>query len=255
MFADNEEIILPKKNLPPEAKENDMISVFIYRDSNEQLIATTQKPLALINECAYLKIKENASIGSFLDWGIEKDLFLPFREQKEAARIGQPVLVYAHIDDDTNRVVASARMNKFIRNENLSVKEGDEVNILVCNQTDLGYNVIIENKYWGLIYKNEIFRELSKGERTKGYIKKIRSENKIDVSLQRQGYDEVETASAAILNELKANKGFLALTDRSDPELIYKALKMSKKTFKKSIGRLFRNKKIELTDDGIRLTN
>jgi uncharacterized protein len=253
LIAGHDEILLPRKELASDAKEGNSIKVFVFKDGKDQLTATTKKPLALLNECAYLKIKENASIGSFLDWGIEKDLFLPFREQKEAARIGQPILVFVHIDDDSNRIVASGRMNKFISNDKVDLKEGDEVNILICNETDLGYNVIIENKHWGLIYKNEVFRNIVKGEKCKGYIKKLRAENKIDVSLQKQGYDEVETAYELILQKLKENNGFLALTDKSAPENIYKILQMSKKTFKKSIGRLFRNKKIDLKDDGISL--
>ena len=253
LMAGHDELELPPTQLPEGVKEGDNISVFIYKDQTDKLCATTKKPLALVNEAAYLTVKDNSNVGSFMDWGLVRDLLVPFREQKDQMKVGKDYLVYVYIDEETDRIAGSTRMNKFISNNEVKLSEGQEVEILVCDQTDLGYNVIIENKYWGLIYKNEVFRNISRGEKTKAYVKKIRAENKIDISLQKQGYDEVSSASDQIMDKLVKNQGFLSLNDKSDPKDIYKELQMSKKTFKKATGWLFRNRKIEITDEGLKL--
>jgi predicted RNA-binding protein (virulence factor B family) len=234
-------------------KIDDEITVFVYNDSEDRPVATTETPYIVRNEFAYLEVKEVNEQGAFLDWGLLKDLFVPFREQPDRMREGEKYIVFLYLDHQTNRLIASAKINKYVDNERLLVEENDEVDLLVWERTDLGYNVIINQYHKGLIYHNEIFKNFSVGDQLKGYIKKIREENKIDVSLEKQGVDRFEPLAQRIIDTLKANDGFLPIHDGSSPEEISSQLEMSKKNFKKTIGNLYKKGILNMEENGIRL--
>lgn len=248
-----EEVLLPNKFITPQMKEGDWLKVFVYNDSENRPVATTQVPRATTDEAAYMKVKEVTGIGAFLDWGLDKDLFLPFREQAKPVEMGKYYLVYVYFDYASKRIVATTNMNKFIKNRELTVKLNEEVDLLLTEKTETGIRVIINQKHWGMLYENEIFSPLKKGIHVKGYIKKIREDNKIDVALQKQGIEAAKDVKGIILQKLEENNGSLKLNDNSPPELIYEFLGISKKNFKKAIGMLYKEKKIELEETGIRL--
>ncbi len=248
-----DDVLLPVKWVPEGAKEGDEVEVFIYLDSEERPIATTMKPKAIVGEFAYLKAKQVSRIGAFMDWGLEKDLFVPFIEQEGRMQEGQWYIVYVYIDKMTDRIAGSAKIENFVEKRDIMLKPDQEVSLLIGKQTPLGYNVIVDNQYLGLIYENEIFKNVSTGDRTTGYVKNIREDDKIDIILQKPGYAAVEPNAQRILEILKANDGYLDLNDKSDPDEISRRLEMSKKTFKKAIGGLFRQKLITIEDDGVRL--
>ncbi len=248
-----DDVLLPVKWVPEGAMEGDEIEVFVYLDSEERPIATTMKPKAHVGEFAYLRAKQLTRVGAFLEWGLEKDLFCPFIEQEGRMQEGNWYVVYVYVDKMTDRITASAKLENFLEKRDIMLKPNQEVDLLVWKQTPLGYNVIVDNQYLGLIYDNEIFKKVNIGERTTGYVKNIREDNKIDIILQKQGYSGVEPNAQKILEALKANKGFLNLNDKSNPDEISNRLEMSKKTFKKAIGGLLRQKLISIEDDGIRL--
>lgn len=250
---DGEDVLLPLKYVPKEAQTGDHIEVFVYLDNEERPIATTLKPKAVRNEFAYLQVKDITSMGAFLDWGVEKDLFVPFAEQKERMKKGNFYIVYIYLDEMTQRLTASSKWQFYTEKENIDLQPEQEVDILIANPSDLGFNVIINNRFAGMLYKNEIFKPLHTGMREKGYVKKIRPDNKIDISLQRQGFAGVEPNSQKILEELRKNNGFLSIHDKSDPDLIQSRLQMSKKAFKKAVGGLYKERLITIDDDGIRL--
>lgn len=251
---ENEEsVLLPMKWVPKDVTEGDELEVFVYLDSEERPIATTMKPAAQVGEFAYLQVKQTTRLGAFLDWGLQKDLFVPFIEQEGRMQANHWYTVYVYIDPLTDRITASARIDNRVETENIDLKPNQEVDLLVASQSPLGYNVIIDQKYLGLVYENEVFKNLKLGDRPKGYIKQIREDNKIDVSLQKQGYANVEPNAQLILDKLKNTEGFLSLNDKSSPEEISSELEMSKKTFKKAIGGLYKQKLISIENDGIRL--
>jgi len=249
----NTEILLPNKYIFNDLSLDDVIEVFIYRDSEDKLIATTEKPLAIVGEFAYLKVKSIEKYGVFLDWGLKKDLLLPYSEQSEKIENNKKYLVRLYVDKITDRIVATQHINKFLRNkiENLTI--GDKVDILVCHKTNIGYKAIVNNSYWGMVYFNQIFRNLKTGERTNAWITKIRDDGYIDLSLQKSGFDEIIQVEDKILKLLGDRGGKLALSDNSKPDEIYFELEVSKKIFKKAIGKLFKEKKIFIDDDGIYL--
>lgn len=248
------EVLLPNKYVPSGMKPDDEISVFIYKDSEDRLIATNIKPTIQLNEFAVLEVVDVNSVGAFLDWGLEKDLLVPYSEQSSKMQIGVSYPVFLYLDEQTQRLVASGRINRFLDNDEITVNNNDEVELLVCNSTDLGVNVIINNIHQGLVYDNELFQAISPGDRITGWIKNVRSDNKIDVSLQRQGYVNVAPNAEKVLQSLKSNDGFLNLTDKSDPIMILAKLEMSKKVFKKAIGLLYKQKLIRIEKDGIYLS-
>lgn len=248
-----EEVLLPNRYVTEDMKIDDEITVFVYNDSEDRPVATTEKPYIVRNEFAYLEVKEVNEQGAFLDWGLLKDLFVPFREQPERMREGEKYIVFLYLDHQTNRLIASAKINKYVDNERLLVEENDEVDLLVWERTDLGYNVIVNQYHKGLVYHNEIFKNISVGDRLKGYVKKIREENKLDISLEKLGVEKFEPLSQRILDTLKAQGGFLPLHDGSSPEAISAELEMSKKNFKKTIGNLYKKGIINLEENGIRL--
>ncbi|TDX46795.1 S1 RNA-binding domain-containing protein [Orenia marismortui] len=248
-----EEILLPKKYIPEGTEIDDILKVFLYKDSEDRLIATTLTPKAEVGEYAYLEVKDVSRIGAFLDWGLEKDLLVPYREQRGKMKKGKKYVVRVYLDQETDRIVATEKFDRFINHNELDVSEGDEVNILIYRYTDLGVEVIINDKYYGLVYNDDIFKNLKIGQRHKGYIKKVREDNKIDLSLRKIGYGRIEDAKTKILKKLKEKEGFLALNDKSSPDLIKKVLEMSKGTFKKAIGGLYKEEIINITGEGIKL--
>ena len=248
-----DDVLLPNKYVPKEFTIGDDLTVFIYLDHEERPVATTLKPYIKLNEFGHLKVNYMNQFGAFLDWGLEKDLFVPFKEQARPMEVGKRYLVYMHLDEKTNRLVASSRTNKYLSNENIDLETNEEVQILISHITDGGINVIINQKYKGLAYKNEVYTEVKPGMKTVGYIKNIRPDGKIDVLLRKVGVEAIEPSSQVILDELKANRGFLRLTDNSHPEDIKTVLKMSKKNFKKAVGSLYKQQLIELKEDGISL--
>ncbi|GAB3933884.1 CvfB family protein [Larkinella terrae] len=247
------DILLPNKYVPDSLRLDDEIDVFVYTDSEDRLIATTLTPKIKRNEFARLQVVSVTSVGAFLDWGLEKDLLVPYREQSRPMEVGRWYVIYLYLDHETDRLVASSRLNRFLDSQVPNLEEGQEVSLLAWEPTDLGINVIINNRYRGLVYANEIFRQVYPGDRMTGYIKQIRDDNRIDVSLQKPGYEHVEPNAQRILAALKTQKGFLPLNDYSEPDAIYRELEMSKKTFKKAVGALFRERKIVIKEDGIYL--
>lgn len=246
-------ILLPTKYIPEAVEVGDKIRVFIYRDSEDKLIATTQTPYALVDECAYLTVKSQSNFGAFLDWGLLKDLLVPFREQSEKMQVGRSYLVRLYVDKLTNRIVATQHINKFLRDNEITFQQNDEVEILVCNEVELGYKVIVNHQHWGMLYKNQIFSDIEEGQKLKAWVKLIREDGKIDVSLQQPGFKEVLSAEEKILHLLHENNGYCELNDNSSPDEIYAELQISKKVFKKAIGKLFREKKIMIEENGIRI--
>jgi len=256
MFLGDEEgndVLLPKKYVPENAIVGEDIEVFIYRDSEDRIIATNLEPKIQLNQFACLQVKSVTAIGAFLDWGLEKDLFVPFREQNKKMEEGRWYAVYLYLDEETDRLVASCKVNRYFEKEKIDLLIGQEVDLLIFEETDLGLNAVINNKYKGLIYENEIFQRIKIGTRTKGFVKNLRDDNRVDLSLQKQGYANVEPNAARILEKLKANNGFLDLTDKSDSNYVMYQLEMSKKTFKKAVGALYRQKIIRIEEDGIYL--
>lgn len=248
-----DEVLLPKKYMTDDMHIGDTIRVFVYNDSEDRPVATTETPKIIRNEFAWLQVKDINEYGAFLDWGLEKDLFVPFREQQERMQIGDWYMVFLYLDPKTGRLVASSRINRYLDNERLTVKPDEEVDILVWQKTDLGYNVIVNHYHKGLIYHNEIFKNIELGDSLKGYVKVIRDENKLDIGLERPGYSNIEPNADRIYEKLVKEGGFLSLSDNSSPEEISRRLEMSKKVFKKAIGGLYKKGVIRIEEDGIYL--
>lgn len=249
------EILLPRRYVPEDCEVDSEVEVFIYYDSEDRIIATTAKPLAQVDEFAYLKVAAVNSIGAFLDWGLMKDLLVPFREQQQTMEIGKYYIVFLYVDSDSKRIVASAKLDKFLDNIPPEYEEGEEVDILIANQTDIGYKAIVNHAHWGILYKNEVFQTLMKGLRLRAFIKKVREDDKIDLSLHKPGYERIDPIAAKLLDKIKLNNGVLRLTDKSHPELIYERLGISKKAFKMAVGALYKAKLITLNSDGIYLNS
>ena len=247
------EILLPARYVPKNVKPGDEVEVFIYHDNEGRIIATTAKPLALVGEFQYMEVKSVNNTGAFLNWGIMKDLLVPFKEQKMPMREGKWYLVYVRLDHVTGRIMASARIDKFLNNTPPLYEHNQEVDLLVAEETEIGYKVIINNSHWGLIYHNEVFRRLEKGEHLKGYIKDVREDEKIDVSLTPLGYKKVEGITSTILESLKAQGGYIPVHDKSEPDVIYSLFRCSKKAFKQAIGALYKQGLISIEENGIRL--
>lgn len=247
-------ILLPNRYVPAKTQIDDKIKVFIYRDSEDRIIATTLQPKATVGQFAVMKVKSVTRVGAFLDWGLAKDLLVPYSEQRDKLQVDQDYLVYVYLDEATGRIVATAKIDKVLRETEHDYKEGDEVKLLVGKRNDLGYQVLINDNALGIIYRNEVFGNLRMGDQRIGYIKKVRPDGKIDVSLQQQGYqNEVPKSGQMILDVLKEEEGFLPLNDKSSPEDIHYLLKMSKKNFKKSIGLLYKQRLITIEENGIYL--
>ncbi len=245
------EILMPLKYVPKNVKPEDEIEVFIYSDTEDRLIATTETPIAKVNEFAHLKVNAVNKYGAFLEWGIIKELLVPFREQKVDMEKDFSYIVYIYLDKDTDRLVASAKVNKFLSKEIPPYEVNDEVNILIQRKTEIGYMAIIENKFGGLLYKNEVFKDIEIGERLKAFVKKVRTDGKIDLALQKSGYAEIDSVSQKIIKIIEDNDGFIGVTDKSSPDLIKAIFNVSKKSFKKAIGSLYKQRLITIDKDGI----
>lgn len=256
LFLDDgaEGILLPNRFVPLNIQIGDELQVFIYHDSEDRLIATTQKPLGIVGDIVKLKVVSATAQGAFLDWGLMKDLFVAKSQQITGMRVNGEYLVKIYRDDKTGRVAATEKFASDLSNDNLTVSVLDEVNLIVYRRTDIGYVVIINNKHTGVLHHNEIYRSISVGDKFKGFIKNINPENNnIDVAAGKPGYQRVEDETGKIVRLLNENKGFLPYHDKSSPEDIYTFFGMSKKTFKMTIGNLYKQKKIHLEEKGIRL--
>ncbi len=247
------DILLPNKYVPEVFEIGDNLNLFCYLDHEERPVATNIEPDVIVNEFQLLQVVEVNGFGAFLDWGLEKHLLVPFREQRNKMQEGQWYVIYCYLDEKSNRLVASNKIDRFLDNDELTVRVREEVELIVTRQTDLGWEVIINHKHKGLVYFNEIFKKVAVGDIVTGCIKTIRGDNKIDVSLQPLGEKVLEPAANKIYKTLEAHGGFLPLNDKSDPEEIKEKFQMSKKTFKKGIGTLYKSRKIAIKDDGIHI--
>lgn len=248
-----EGILLPKRFAPNQLNIDDEIEVFVYHDSDNRLIATTQKPKAVVGEIAKMKVVSVTKQGAFLDWGLMKDLFVPASKQVAGMRLGGEYLVMLYIDEMTGRVAATEKVENLMSNDALTVKEMEAVELLVYRTSELGYVMIINNQHIGILHGNEVFQQLEIGDKVKGFIKKIRPDNKIDLILGKPGYTKVEDETAKVLRLLAENNGYLPYNDKSDPTDIYAFFGMSKKAFKMTTGNLYKQKKIQFTQTGIQL--
>jgi uncharacterized protein len=249
--SEENDVLLPNKYIPEGTKVGDQLKVFVYNDSEDRIVATTLRPLLQLHKFGCLKVKDVNNIGAFLDWGLEKDLLVPFRQQHGRLNIGQWCLVYLYIDTLTHRLAATAKVDKYFEKENIELEVNQEVDLLIANDSDLGVNVVINNTYSGMIFSNQIYQDVMMGDQIRGFIEQIRPDGKIDVTLRKKGMQNLEDGAQTILKELKASEGFIALTDKSKPQEIQSLLQMSKKNFKKSLGILYRNKQVLLKKEGV----
>ncbi len=249
------EVLLPNRYVPKNFELDQMIDVFVYLDNEERIVAVTDKPYIQKGDFALLRCNAVNEFGAFMDWGMVKELFCPFIEQAFKMKKGCWYLVYCFLDEKTDRLVASSKTNRFLDNNHLTIEMYDEVDLIISHPSELGMNVIVNNAHLGLIYKNDIFKDLSIGDKLKGYVKKIREGNKIDITLQKTGYRNIETNAKDLLNLININNGKLRITDKSSPDTIKSVAQMSKKSFKRAIGSLYKQRLIRLESDGIYLKN
>lgn len=251
--GDRGEILLPRRYMPDTFEVGEELEVFVYLDSEQRPVATNQKPYATVGEFACLKVAWTNRYGAFLDWGLMKDLLVPFREQKVTMEVGKTYPVYVYWDELSQRIVASAKLDKFLKTEGIDYRPNEEVDLLIVQKTDLGYKAIVNNSHWGMLFHNRVFRPLGKGDRLKGYIKEVRQDGKIDLQLEPAGYDKVDPLAKRILSALEKNGGFLPLSDKSPAEEIARQFGCSKKSYKQAIGALFRERAVLIAPDGISL--
>lgn len=252
--GDDGEILLPSRYVPEGCRPGDMLNVFIYLDNEERLIATTLQPLVQVDEFACLEVAWVNEYGAFLDWGLMKDLFVPFREQKMKMQKGRRYVIHAHVDEESYRIMASAKVERYLSKEMPDYTPGQEVEVMVWQKTDLGYKVIVENRFGGLVYQKEVFQPLEPGMRLTAYIRQVREDGKIDLTLQQDGQRKVKDFSDVLLQFMKDQGGYTTLNDKSAAEEIYETFGVSKKTFKKAVGDLYKKRLIVLEEGGIRLT-
>ncbi len=249
-----EDVLLPNKYCPKKFALDEKITVFIYRDHEDRKVATNITPKILLNKFAFLRVTDVSYVGAFMDWGMEKELLVPNNEQRQKMEVDRWYIVNMMLDAETDRLYASNKIEKHLDNETLTVTEGDAVELLVMQKTDLGYSVIVNNLHKGLIYENEIFKPLNIGDKLPGYVKNIREDNKLDISLQPIGYENfIDGTSQEVFAILQHNHGFMPVSDKSSPEEIYSKFGMSKKVFKKAIGSLYKEKKISISPEGIKI--
>ena len=252
--GDLEEILLPRKYVPENVDIGDTIEVFVYFDSKDIIIATTEEPYACVGDFAYLKVVSTNSIGAFLDWGLIKDLFVPFREQKNALEKDKYYPVYIYFDKKSRRIAGTTRIRRYLDKEPVNYKVNEEVDLFIYGEEEIGYQAIINGKHEGLLYKNEVFKPLKLGRHLKGFIKKLREDEKIDLCLEKPGYEKVGGLAEDILKELHKQGGNLNITDKCSPEVIYSTFNVSKKNYKKAVSALYKQRLILIDDKGIRLT-
>ena len=253
--AQDGEILLPNRYIPKDipSEDEDWLNVFIYLDSDDKLIATTEKPKVQVGEFASLKVVEVNSIGIFLDWGLPKDLLLPYSEEKRPLKAGDYCVVHVYLDKHTRRITATTRLDRYLDKVPANYSVGQEVDLLVAEETAMGFKAIINNKHWGLIHKNEVFKFLRSGKQEKGFIKEVRSDGNISLSLQPVGEQLATSLNAKILDKLRENNGVLPVSDKSDPQVISNLFGVSKGNFKKAIGALYKQGQIVIHADRIEL--
>ncbi len=254
MYLDDDiegEILLPKRYVPQDCKVGDELDVFIYLDNEERLVATTQQPLVQVGQFACLEVAWVNQYGAFLNWGLMKDLFVPFSEQKMKMQVGKRYVVHVHLDEESFRIVASAKVDRYLSKEKADYVPGQEVEVLIWQKTDLGFKAIIENRFGGLLYDSEIFQPLHTGMRLKAYVKQVRDDGKIDLMLQKPGVGKVDDFAKTLLEHIRSNGGRTPLNDKTPAEEIYAMFGVSKKTFKKAVGDLYKKRLVVLQDDGI----
>jgi uncharacterized protein len=247
------EILMPKRYVSNDWKPGDKIDVFVMLDSEDRLTATTLKPKAQVGEFALLRAVDVTEIGAFLDWGMPKDLFVPFREQRVKMRKGESYIVHIYYDRASGRIAASSKLDKYLESSRRFYKDGDEVDLMVWQKTDLGYKAIINNERWGMVFFNEVFQPMQRGAQIKGFIKQVRPDGRIDLCLHKPGYEKGTDLTDKILNYIKEQGGFMPITDKNPPEEIYGLFGVSKKTYKKAIGALYKKRMIEFADNGTKL--
>ena len=245
-------ILLPKSDVPSACKKGDVIEVFIYLDSDDYVIASTARPLVQVDEFATLTVAEVNDTGAFLEWGLPKQLLVPYAEQRKTLEQGQRITVRLYIDN-TGRIAASTKLDKFLKNDISELKVGDEVQIFVVRKNDLGFSVILNDKYWAVLHAKDIFKTVRPGHKRKAYIKRLLEHDKIDVMLEKPGYAKVDDLSQQILDDLEDRGGVSVLSDKSRPEDIYQQFGISKKSYKMAIGTLKKLGRIEISATGIRL--
>ena len=250
---EGQEILLPNKYVPTDLKIGEKIEVFIYTDSEDRVIATTLDPKIKLNEFAFLKAVDVNQYGAFFDWGMEKDLLVPFSEQFERVNGGKTYLIYLYKDELTNRMVGTTKMGRFVKTNKLEIKTGDQVDLLVSGETEIGYKVIVNNKHYGMVFKNEVFKPIKIGEELKGYLQRIRTDNKLDITLNSSNLSDVEVLANKIYERLLKEDGKLNFSDKSAPEVIYKEFQVSKKAFRRAAGLLYKERKILITPESITL--
>lgn len=250
---DNQEILLPNKYVPTDLEEGDKIEVFIYTDSEDRPIATTLDPRIKLNKLAFLKAIDVNQYGAFFDWGMEKDLLVPFSEQYTDVRAGKKYLIYLYKDDVTGRLVGTTKFGRFIRANKLEIKQGEKVDLLVSGETEIGFKVIVNHKHYGMIYKNELYKTLKVEDQLTGYLQRVRQDNKLDITLNSASLSDVETLSNKIYERLLKEKGVLNISDKSKPEEIYKEFQVSKKAFRRAVGLLYSGRKITISPTTITL--
>lgn len=247
------EILIPRRYVPVNCTVDSELEVFIYLDSEDRLIATTEMPEATVGQFAFLEAVSVSQVGAFMDWGLPKDLLVPFREQKMDIEKGKRYVVYVYLDDESRRIAGSTKIEKFLDNLPPQYSEGQEVDLMVFHQSELGYKAIVNGMHTGILYTNEVYRNLQKGEKLKGYIKKVREDDKIDLVLEKPGYGKVDGIAQSLLDRLKKANGFIDITDKSPSDEIARRLGISKKNFKKAVGSLYKQKIIAIETGGIRL--
>lgn len=247
------EILLPARYVPEGCKVGDRLNVFLYLDMDERLVATTLTPLVQVGQFAYLEVAWVNQFGAFLNWGLMKDLFVPFGEQKMKMQVGRKYMIHAHLDEESYRIVASAKVERYLSKEMPEYQPGEEVEILIWQKTDLGYKAIIEHQHSGLLYENEVFTTLEAGRKMRAFVKQVRDDGKIDLMLQKPGLGKVDDFAKTLLEYIRENGGRVALNDKSPADEIYETFGVSKKTFKKGVGDLYKKRLISLQEDGITL--
>jgi hypothetical protein len=257
LYLDGEElgeILMPKRYASSSMNIGDEIEVMVYLDGEERYLATTEEPYGVVGQVAFLKVNKVENVGAFLDWGLSKELMVPFSEQKVKMIEGRYYVVYIYIDKLTDRITGSMKLEKYLDKENPEYSIGEEVDLMIWTGTEIGYKVIINHTHLGILYKDEIFKRINTGDKSKGFIKKIREDGKIDVSLERAGYEKIDAKSDKIIALLEKSGGFLPYNDKTDPEVIYNIFGVSKKVFKQSLGNLFKQRLIEINEKGITLS-
>lgn len=247
------DILLPTAYIPENCEVGDVIEVFVYRDSEDRIIATTLKPKAIVGEFAFLKVVATTNVGAFLDWGLQKDLLAPFKEQVDKMVNGRSYVVYIFLDDETDRVVATSKVNRFLDDERPDLTDGQEVDLLIYRQTDMGFKAIVNNRYMGMIFENEIFQSIRTGQKIKGYVKQIREDGKIDLILQKTGFSNVDPIIKKIFDHLSSNNGSMEITDKSQAEVIYATFGVSKRAFKQALGKMYKERVIIIEANNVRL--